>query len=129
MPTVEDITAHLLAQEVVWVFGGSVAGLLARRRDDRLVRATTATGDRWSRLRALRQRRSLRLRDQRRPLLHRLVGDKVLPAAYATDDGAGVLYRGTQFAEAVSECDSAAAHFIDTRDGVVVETQLDTRKL
>lgn len=25
MPTVEDITAHLLEQDVVWVFGGSVA--------------------------------------------------------------------------------------------------------
>ncbi len=29
MPNVEDITAHLLAQDVIWVFGGSVAGLLA----------------------------------------------------------------------------------------------------
>ena len=29
MPTVDDITAHLLDQDVVWVFGGSVAGLLA----------------------------------------------------------------------------------------------------
>jgi hypothetical protein len=38
---------------------------------------------------------------QRRPLLHRLVGQEVLPAAYATDDGAGVLYRGTELAEAV----------------------------
>lgn len=29
MPNVEDLTAHLLAQDVIWVFGGSVAGLLA----------------------------------------------------------------------------------------------------
>ena len=29
MPNVEDITEHLLAQDVIWVFGGSVAGLLA----------------------------------------------------------------------------------------------------
>src|ERR1700754_69375 len=29
MPNVDDITAHLLAHDVVWVFGGSVAGLLA----------------------------------------------------------------------------------------------------
>jgi len=34
--------------------------------------------------------------DQRRPLLHKLVGQAVLPAAYATDDGAGVLHRGTE---------------------------------
>ena len=32
MPNVEDITAHLLDQDVVWVWGGSVAGLLAMWR-------------------------------------------------------------------------------------------------
>lgn len=29
MPNVADLTEHLLAQDVVWVWGGSVAGLLA----------------------------------------------------------------------------------------------------
>src|SRR5947208_16056515 len=29
MPNVDDVTAHLVDQDVVWVFGGSVAGLLA----------------------------------------------------------------------------------------------------
>jgi hypothetical protein len=32
LPNADDITAHLLGQDVVWVFGGSVAGLLATRR-------------------------------------------------------------------------------------------------
>ena len=32
MPNLEDATAHLLEQDVVWVFGGSVAGLLAMWR-------------------------------------------------------------------------------------------------
>ena len=32
MPSVEDVRAHLLAQDVVWVGGGSVAGLLAMWR-------------------------------------------------------------------------------------------------
>ena len=32
MPNVDDVTAHLLAQDVIWVFGGSVAGLLAMWR-------------------------------------------------------------------------------------------------
>jgi peptidase E len=32
MPNVADVTAHLLEQDVVWVFGGSVAGLLAMWR-------------------------------------------------------------------------------------------------
>ena len=33
---------------------------------------------------------------QRRPLLHDLVGEGVLPTSYATDDGVGVLYEGTE---------------------------------
>src|SRR4051812_37575737 len=36
MPTVTDIRAHLLAQDVVWVGGGSVANLLAVWRGHRL---------------------------------------------------------------------------------------------
>ena len=32
MPNVADVTAHLLDQDVVWVMGGSVAGLLAMWR-------------------------------------------------------------------------------------------------
>ncbi len=33
---------------------------------------------------------------QRRPLYQRLVADGTLPAGYATDDGVGLLYRGTR---------------------------------
>jgi peptidase E len=32
MPNVDDVRAHLLSQDVIWVFGGSVAGLLAMWR-------------------------------------------------------------------------------------------------
>ena len=32
MPDVDDITASLLEQDVIWVFGGSVAGLLVMWR-------------------------------------------------------------------------------------------------
>ncbi len=34
--------------------------------------------------------------EQRRPLLHRLVADGTLPTSFATDDGIGVLYEGTE---------------------------------
>jgi hypothetical protein len=67
--------------------------------------------------------------EQRRPLLHKLVGEGMLPAAYATDDGAGVLYRGTEFVKAVAENSSAAAYFVEARDGTVVETPLDIQRL
>ncbi len=46
---------------------------------------------------------------QRRPLFQQLVADGVLGAGYATDDGAGILYRGTEFVEAVTEQDGKHA--------------------
>jgi hypothetical protein len=67
--------------------------------------------------------------EQRRPLFQGLVGDGTLPAGYATDDGAGVVYRGTEFVEAVAENDSAAAYFVSTTSNGVVETRLDVRRL
>jgi hypothetical protein len=67
--------------------------------------------------------------DQRRPLFQQLIGDGVLPAGYATDDGVGVLYRGTSFVEAVSEQDDKAAYWVQrTADGAV-EERLPTRRL
>lgn len=53
---------------------------------------------------------------QRRPLLQRLVGDGTLPDGYATDDGTGLLYRGTQMTEALGEVRGKAAYRV-TRDG------------
>jgi hypothetical protein len=51
---------------------------------------------------------------QRRPLFQRL---------------AGLVYRGTDFVEAVSEPDGAAAYFVEVDDGAAVERRLDTRRL
>jgi peptidase E len=161
MPNVDDVTAHLLGQDVVWVFGGSVAGLLAMWR---LHGVDTALHTAWQagvvltgisagsicwhvggttdsfgpQLRAVTDGLGFvpyangvhyDSEDQRRPLLHRLVGGGVLPAAYATDDGAGVLYRGTDFVESVAEKADAAAYFVEAVDGEAVETRLDTRRL
>jgi hypothetical protein len=67
--------------------------------------------------------------EQRRPLFGRLIGEGTLPPGYATDDGAGVLYRGTEFADAVSECDSAAVYFVTAADGGTAEDRLDTRRI
>ena len=129
MPNVDDITEHLLEQDVVWVFGGSVAGLLAMWRlhgVDAALHAAWRPG--WCspgvsagsicwhvggttdsfgpELRPVTDGLGFvpfsngvhyDAEEQRRPLLHRLIGDGTLPAGYATDNGAGVVYRGTEF--------------------------------
>ena len=49
---------------------------------------------------------------QRRPLFQRLIASGELPDGYATDDGVGILYRGTEFAEAVSEVRGKGAYYV-----------------
>ncbi len=51
----------------------------------------------------------------RRPTVHRLVADGTLPETHCTDDGVGLVYRGTELVEAVSEADGKAAYRV-TRD-------------
>jgi peptidase E len=162
MPNVEDVTAHLLEQDVIWVFGGSVAGLLAMWRmhgvDDAMRAAWQAgvvlTGSSagsicWHiggptdsfgpQLQPMTDGLGLvpfangvhyDSEPQRRPLFQRLVAESVLPPGYATDDGVGVLYRGTDFAGAFSEQDGKQAYYVDRGpDGTAVETTIDTRRL
>jgi peptidase E len=67
---------------------------------------------------------------QRRPLLQRLVADGTLPSAYATDDGAGLIYRGTQMTEAVTQQDGKAAYLVQRGDaGRADETVIPPRRL
>jgi peptidase E len=41
--------------------------------------------------------------EQRRPLYQRLIADGTLPGGYATDDGTGLVYHGTEMTGAVTE--------------------------
>ncbi|SOD74412.1 peptidase E [Jatrophihabitans sp. GAS493] len=68
--------------------------------------------------------------EQRRPKFQAMIADATLPAGYATDDGAGLLYRGTRFVEAVAERDGAGAYYVErSSDATAVETRLDIRRL
>ena len=68
--------------------------------------------------------------EQRRPLLHRLVGDGTLPLSHATDDGVGLVYRGTELVEAVADRAGASAYRVERQpDGSVLETVLEPRRL
>jgi peptidase E len=162
MPNVEDIGAHLLAQDVVWVSGGSVAGLLAMWRlhgvDDAMRAAWQAgvvltgvsagsicwhvggTTDSFGPdLRPITDGLGLLpyangvhydSEDQRRPLFQSCIADGVLPSGYATDDGVGLHYRGTDLIEAVSEEDGKGAYLVERgADGRAVETRIDPRRL
>jgi peptidase E len=66
----------------------------------------------------------------RRPTFEKLIGEGALPAGYATDDGVGLVYRGTELVEAVSERPGqAAAYRVESVDGTVTETRIEPRLL
>lgn len=162
MPNIADPSAHLLEQDVVWVWGGSVAGLLALWR---LHGLDVALRDAWQagvvltgvsagslcwhvggttdsygpELRPVTDGLALlpysngvhyNSEPQRRPLYHSLIADGTLPAGYATDDGAGLLYRGIEFVEALAETDEAGAYQVSRdSDGAALESPLHVRRL
>jgi peptidase E len=162
MPNVADVQAHLLEQDVIWVYGGSVAGLLAMWRlhgidsamraawQARVVLTGVSAGSICWHVGGTTDSFGPDLRPvtdglglvpysngvhydsepQRRPLFQRLIADGTLPAGYATDDGVGLLYRGTELAEVLSEQDDAAAYYVERMpDGGAVETRLDPHRL
>ncbi len=163
MPNVEDIRAHLLAQDVIWVGGGSVANLLrglagARPRRDP---ARVLGGQAWCSAVSPPARSAgtpaapptatarrcgpsptgwagcpygngvhYDSEEQRRPLMHRLVADGTLPASHCTDDGVGLVYRGTELAEAVADRPGVAAYeLVRAEDGTARETRIEPRLL
>jgi peptidase E len=68
--------------------------------------------------------------DRRRPLFQKLIGDGTLPDGYATDDGVGLHFVGTELREVVSDEPKAAAYRVErTGDGDVRETVITPRLL
>ena len=54
----------------------------------------------------------------------------MLPGGHATDDGVGLVYRGTDLVEAVADRPDKAAYRVERGpDGGVVETRLEPRRL
>lgn len=161
MPSVDDMTGLLLASDVIWVSGGSVANLLALWRlhglDRGLRRAWQAgvvlagvsagsvcwhaggTTDSFGpRLRPVTDGLGFLpcsngphydSEPQRRPVYQRLVADGTLPGGYATEDGVGLFYRGTQMIEALTETRGKNAYQV-TREGADVrEERIEPRPL
>jgi peptidase E len=161
MPSVVDVEGHLLAQDVVWVNGGSVANLLAVWRVhglDEIFRRVWEAGVVLSGVSAgsicwfvggttdsfgpaLRPvTNALALlpygngvhydsEAERRPLVHRLVADGTLPETHCTDDGVGLVYRGTELVEAVTDVAGKGAYIVRRSDDTAVEERLEPRRL
>lgn len=162
MPNVPDIRAHLLAQDVIWVGGGSVANLLAvwqvhgvdevmrEAWESGVVLAGVSAGSICWHVGGTTDSFGVDLRpvtnglallpygngvhydseELRRPVLHRLVADGTLPTSFATDDGVGLVYEGTELAEVVADRPGVAAYRVERgSDGTAVETRLEPRLL
>ncbi|MFJ3196623.1 Type 1 glutamine amidotransferase-like domain-containing protein [Streptomyces griseoviridis] len=65
----------------------------------------------------------------RRPLIHRLVADGVFSAAHCTDDGVGLVYRGTELDGAVTELPGKGAYVVRREGDRVVEERIEPRPL
>jgi peptidase E len=70
----------------------------------------------------------------RRPTVHRLVADGTLGETHCTDDGVGLVYRGTDLADVVTEAPGKAAYRVrlerpGTPDATVVEEKLEPTAL
>ena len=162
MPNLADMRGHLLAQDIIWVEGGSVANLCAVWRvhgvDAILHEAWQAgvvlggisagsicwhqggsTDSFGPELRGFTDGLGwlpysngvhYDAEEQRRPKMHELIAAGTLGDGYATDNGAGLLYRGTTMVEAVAEREGPRAYELRrAADGSVAETPLPTRVL
>ncbi|MET9734368.1 peptidase E [Streptomyces sp. NPDC006458] len=161
MPNLQDMEGEVLAADVVWVMGGSVANLLAVWRVhglDRVMRRAWESGVVLSGVSAgsicwfqggTTDSYGPELRpvsdalgllpygngvhydsdEGRRPLMHRLVADGTFPVAHCTDDGVGLVYRGTRLVEAVTEIPGKGAYVVRAEGGEAVEERIEPRLL
>jgi peptidase E len=161
-PNVADVREHLLAQDVIWVAGGSVANLLALWRVHEIGPAMHAAWQAGVVLMGVSAGSvcwfaggttdafGLPLRpvtdalgflpysnsphhdaeEQRRPTIHRLIREGTLPDGYATDNGTGLVFEGTELVDCVTEVDGARTwQMTRLPDGAIEETPLPTRLL
>ncbi|MGC5562726.1 Type 1 glutamine amidotransferase-like domain-containing protein [Streptomyces sp. FR-108] len=65
----------------------------------------------------------------RRPLIHDLVANGTLPTTHCTDDGVGLVYRGTELVEAVAEVGGKGAYVVTREGDTAAEERLEPRRL
>jgi peptidase E len=161
MPNVSDVRGHLLAQDLIWVGGGSTANLLALWRlhgVDAILRECWEAGVVLSGVSAgslcwhvggttdsfgptlqpvtdglafLPYSNSPHhdAEEQRRPLIHRLIAEGTLPDGYATENGTGLVFFGTDLHEAFTEEEGKVAYALTREGASTTEVPLPTRLL
>jgi peptidase E len=161
MPNVPDMRAHLLAQDVIWVGGGSTANLLALWRLHGLdvilrecweagvvLKGVSAGSLCWhvggttdsfgptlvsvtNGLAFLPYSNSPHydVEEQRRPLIHQLIAEGTLPDGYATENGTGLVFFGTELREAFTEVEDKVAYSLTKEGESTREVSLPTRRL
>jgi peptidase E len=135
MPNLDDVEGTVLEQDVVWVMGGSVANLLAVWRVhglDRVMRRAWEAGVVLSGVSAgslcwFEGGTTDSYGPELRPLTDAL---GFLPyGTHCTDDGVGLVYRGTELVEAVTEVPGKGAYVVTRDGGTAVEERLEPRRL
>ena len=161
MPNVPDMRTHLLAQDVIWVYGGSTANLLALWRLHGLdtilrecweagvvLKGVSAGSLCWhvggttdsfgptlvpvtNGLAFLPWSNSPHydVEEQRRPLIHRLVAQGTLPDGYATENGTGLVFFGTELQDVFTEVEGKVAYSLTQVGGETREGARETRLL
>ena len=66
---------------------------------------------------------------ERRPTYHRLIAEGALPAGLAADDGAALVFAGTELHEVIASRPDVAAYRVAAHNGQVAEERLSTRYL
>ncbi len=159
-PNVTDVRGHLLAQDVIWVDRGSLVNLLAVWRAhglDTILREcwqagivlagesagslcwhSGATTDSYGPVQPLTDglgflphSNAVHYTDRRDQFLH-LVGTGALPPGYATDAGAGLVYRHTDLVDVIADRPHATAYHVTTNPdtpGKATEQPLPARRL
>ena len=150
---------HLLAQDVIYVGGGSMVNLIALWRAhglDEILREAWQAGIVLAGLSAgsmcwfeygvtksvgrpavtrglgfLPGSNSVHYdgEPERRPVYLMAVANGDAPAGWGVDDGAGLLFRGTRLAEVVASRPSARAYRVHAVDGAAVEETIEPRLL
>lgn len=158
-PNVQDVSAHLHEQDVIWVDRGSLANLLAVWRAhalDKIIRDcwqngvvlggesagslcwhTAGTTDSFGDVRPLADGLGFLPYSNtvhygaRRELFQQSIASELLPDGYATDAGAGLHYENTELVAAVADPKGAGAYRITRQpaDGGVHEESLQVRYL